>query len=93
MEMGEAGFNEKEEGVRYITVNERKVAEPKPFTLMAPPTKPKAKFDNATESPVEEPSQLVNDHVNAAPGETRYAAVAIPGAYVAPMSPGFAPQR
>ena len=93
MELGEAGFNEKDEGTRYVTINERKIAEPKPFTLMAPPSKPKSKFDNAAQSPVEEPAETVRDHVEAAPGEAQYATVAIPGAYAAPMSPGFAPQR
>jgi len=95
MENGNAGMSEKD-GSRFVTVDERKIASPKPFTLQAPPLK-KSKLDtvsSANSSPVVPPTPtIVNDHVPAAPGETQYAQVAIPGAYQATMSPGFGPTQ
>lgn len=92
----ESGLDEKSEGGRFITVNERKIAEPKPFTLAPAPVKKSAKFDNSSEtsSPIvpATPTTVVHAPVAAAPGETQYAQVAIPGAY-APMSPAFAPAQ
>jgi len=89
----EQGMSEKDGG-RFVTVDERKINTPKPFALAAPPLK-KTKADKSGESPVvpPTPTMIVNDHVPAAPGETQYAQVAIPGAYVPPMSPGFGPTR
>jgi len=83
-EMGEAG-------TQFATVSKKPTTALKPFTLQAPPKKSKVDtdFDNlsATPAPV-----MVNDHMPAAAGETQYAAVAIPGAYAASASPGYAPQ-
>jgi len=64
----------------------------KPFQLQAPPIKihsatpktPQGAFEGLPEQKVERKA----DHVNAAPGETQYAAVPIPGAYVPLTSPG-----
>jgi hypothetical protein len=86
-----------EKNGRYITVNEKKIAAPKPFALQAPPLAfKKARKDNSTPAspvtPVQQlPEQIVNDHVPAAPGEVQYGSVAIPGAYAPPMSPGAGP--
>jgi hypothetical protein len=89
-----------DDSVQYAVVSERKFAEPKPFSLAPAPTpKSKPQVDaeaiaaSKTGSPA--PVEKLNDHVPAAPGETQYGAVAIPGAYTGPAvnSPGFAPQH
>lgn len=38
-------------------------------------------------------AETQQSHMHAAPGEQQYEAVAIPGSYAAPASPGFAPQQ
>ncbi len=93
----------------------RGFAQPKPFTLQAPPIRvtnatPKlsqtgfsAPADN-TAAPVSPTApmspgffvapEMQQEHVPAAPGETQYAAVPIPGAYSSPVaSPTFAPAQ
>jgi hypothetical protein len=79
----------------------REIAQPQPFSLQAPPIKitgatPKVAqegFDapsrTNTASP---PSERLNEHVGAAPGEQQYAAVPIPGAYTPLASPSYPPQ-
>ncbi|OCK83906.1 hypothetical protein K432DRAFT_321295 [Lepidopterella palustris CBS 459.81] len=97
-----AAENGESENVQYP----RGFAQPKPFALQPPPIKiqgatPKVSqngFDaparqNSVSPPPLSPSfERHLDHVPAAPGEQQYAAVPIPGAYVAPLaSPGLAP--
>ncbi|KAF1824277.1 uncharacterized protein K489DRAFT_316866 [Dissoconium aciculare CBS 342.82] len=93
-----------EEGdVRYISADQKHV--PAPFKLQAPPIKvtnatPKVQqlgFTPLDTSVSDRPAPRVTtvteasiqEHVAAAPGEQVYAAVPIPGAYEAPLSPGF----
>ncbi|KAF2757034.1 hypothetical protein EJ05DRAFT_52510 [Pseudovirgaria hyperparasitica] len=94
-----AAENGESDAVQYP----RGVAQPRPFQLQAPPIKvqgatPKLSQDGFEQSgtPGSIPTsptlaQRQYDHVPAAPGEQQYAAVPIPGAYVSPASPGFAP--
>jgi len=92
MEEGEAS-----DGTQYVTVAPRKIAEPKPFALQAPPIKihaatPKQKQEGFE---ITKGADTINEHVPAAQGEAEYAPVAIPGSYTGPSlnSPGFAPQH
>ncbi|KAF2842781.1 hypothetical protein M501DRAFT_925605 [Patellaria atrata CBS 101060] len=88
----------------------RGFAQPKPFTLMAPPLKantatpktaqtgfvPTATTVSEIPAPPMSPSFVPTqqEHMPAAPGETQYAAVPIPGSYASPVaSPSFAPQH
>ncbi|KAF2666036.1 hypothetical protein BT63DRAFT_47411 [Microthyrium microscopicum] len=74
MEDGEAGYDEKFDNGRFVTINERKFTEPAPFALQAPPSKaPKANKSEAST-----PTEYV---APVAPGEVQYGEVAIPGAY------------
>lgn len=95
LEKGDISIMDEKNG-RFVTVDEKKIATPKPFALQAPPlAKPKTRKDSTPASPItpiqQLPDQIVNDHVPAAPGEIQYGAVQIPGAYAPPMSPGNVP--
>lgn len=77
-----------EEGVQFAIVRDQKAATPAPFALQAPPLK-KGKGENEKSPTDSTTEETMNEHVPAAPGEAQYAAVAIPGAYEQPTSPGF----
>lgn len=89
---------------RFVVVEPKTFAAPKPFTLAPAPIKstkentPKMSqvgFGAPSSSPPPPmPSVSPVQHVPAAPGERTYGEVSIPGAYAAPMaSPGFAPDH
>lgn len=91
-----------EEGVQYAVAQPKTFAQPKPFSLSAPPSKAQsstpraAPFQPSTTPPAEVPStpmspgfaapERQNVHVPAATGEQQYGAVAIPGSYASPLS-------
>lgn len=94
---------------RFVVVEPKTFAAPKPFTLAPAPIKTKENtpkmsqvgFGASSSSPPP-PMPSVSpvqqeqrqEHVPAAPGERSYGEVSIPGAYAAPMaSPGFAPDH
>jgi hypothetical protein len=96
LEKGDDDISIDEKHGRYVTVDEKKIAAPKPFALQMPPlARPNKKKESTPASPAtpvqQLPEQIVNDHVPAAPGEVQYGAVSIPGAYAPPMSPGAEP--
>ena len=86
-----------EEGTYYApdAPKAQQFAEPQPFTLQPAPSraKPAAKPSFATSTPPpSSPAQEVRQaHAHVQDGETSYGAVAIPGAYAGPASPGMAP--
>ncbi|KAF2196817.1 hypothetical protein GQ43DRAFT_444776 [Delitschia confertaspora ATCC 74209] len=99
-----AAENGESETVQYAVA--RPIAQPQPFALQPPPIRiqgatPKVEQNGfeapqrtATASPPLSPGYMerYNEHVPAAPGEQQYAAVPIPGAYVAPLaSPSHPP--
>jgi hypothetical protein len=94
MEMGEAGLTD--QNTQYAVVNKVVAAKPKPFALQAPPKKhgKTSSVSSASLDGLQAPASpaIINDHMPAAEGEVQYGAVAIPGAYAAPASPGFVPQ-
>ncbi|KAK4560941.1 hypothetical protein LTR86_004896 [Recurvomyces mirabilis] len=58
-----------------------------------PTITPPVETDQRSPLMSEIPRQLQQEHFSAAPGEQVYDNVPIPGAYEAPMSPGFGPQH
>lgn len=108
LSQAENGESRTQDG-RFVVVEPKTFAAPKPFTLAPAPIKAKENtpkisqvgFGAPTPSPPP-PMPSVSpvqqeqrqEHVPAAPGERSYGQVSIPGAYAAPMaSPGFAPDH
>jgi hypothetical protein len=90
----EEGYGEPEPGARFVEAKPGNKT-PKPFALQPPPIRihaatPKTSQAGFSTPPraVSPPAETVNEHAPVAPGEQQYAAVPIPGAYVAPGSPG-----
>jgi hypothetical protein len=81
---------------QYVTVSKKSAGPAKAFTLQAPPKKaPGHRSADSIDSPIATPAPVAaihNEHMPAAEGETQYGAVAIPGAYAPPSSPGFSQQ-
>lgn len=93
---------------RFVVVQPKTFAEPKPFTLAPAPVKTKegtpkvSQFGFGASSSTPPPpmpsvspvQEQRQDHVPAAPGERNYGQVSIPGSYASPMnSPGFPPEQ
>lgn len=78
-------------GTRFVEAKPTSSVTVKPFQLQPPPIKvhsatPKTQQGAFGELPTQTERQA--EHVTAAPGETQYASVPIPGAYVPLTSPG-----
>lgn len=82
---------------QYATRTPTSASTSKPFTLQPAPIRGPAshpvRSNSQTSAPYGSPPvspvhETVRDHVPAAPGETRYESVAVPGAYVPPASAG-----
>lgn len=92
-----AAENGESYSVQYATPKSPAHTVQQPFRLQPPPirvTHATPKTDQGSFPEPATPSQTVNAHLGAAPGERTYEAVPIPGAYASPLSsPGVAPHQ
>lgn len=75
-------------GTRFVEAKPTSSVTVKPFQLQPPPIKVHSATPKTPQGGFDSLPARQAEHVEAAPGETQYAAVPIPGAYVPLTSPG-----